>query len=89
VRLPTRSESEDSRSAAIFPGQPLLTVDDVAALLQVSRRTVFRLRARGLLPVPVEISTNIIRWRAEDLRAYVAGLRKRNRRQQRQTEPPA
>jgi predicted DNA-binding transcriptional regulator AlpA len=55
----------------------LLTPDDVADLLKVSKRTVFRLRAAGLLPPPLELTTNLIRWRAEDIRRFIGDLRER------------
>jgi predicted DNA-binding transcriptional regulator AlpA len=53
------------------------TAEDLADLLRVSKRTIFRLRARGVLPAPMELSTNIIRWRSSDIRAYLAGLKTR------------
>jgi predicted DNA-binding transcriptional regulator AlpA len=61
----------------------LVTSDGFAELLQVSKRTLFRLRAKGVLPAPVEISTNIIRWRSEDVQAYLNGLQPRKARARR------
>jgi predicted DNA-binding transcriptional regulator AlpA len=58
----------------------LLTVEDLAGFLQVSKRTVFRLRAQGALPAPVELSTSIVRWRPADVRDYLDGLRRRKGR---------
>jgi predicted DNA-binding transcriptional regulator AlpA len=72
-----RAEKIDAPSPA---GKELLTGEDLAGLLQVSVRTLFRLRARGVLPAPVEISTNIVRWRMADVRAYLDGLQPRARR---------
>jgi predicted DNA-binding transcriptional regulator AlpA len=57
-----------------------LAAADLAALLRVSKRTLFRLWAKGALPAPVEISTNIIRWRAADVRRYLDGLATRQPR---------
>jgi excisionase family DNA binding protein len=59
----------------------LLTAKDVAALLRVSRRTVSRLRARGELPAPVELSASIVRWRLADIEAYLARMQSRQPRQ--------
>lgn len=61
--------------AAITP--ELISADDVAALLRVSRRTVFRLRQRGALPAPVEIGRSIVRWRLVDVRSYLDRLASR------------
>ncbi len=61
-------------------GGDLLTPADVAAMLKVSKRTVFRLRAAGVLPPPLELSTNLIRWRAEDIVNFINGLQVRRRR---------
>jgi excisionase family DNA binding protein len=55
----------------------LLTLPDVAELLAVSERTVWRLRAAGALPV-VRIGHQV-RFRAADVSAYI----------ERQTEPGA
>jgi predicted DNA-binding transcriptional regulator AlpA len=66
--------------AATPPPDEFLTPDALAGLLKVSKRTIFRLRAKALLPDPVEISTNIIRWRASDVRNYLDTLRPRKAR---------
>ncbi|QDU23583.1 helix-turn-helix transcriptional regulator [Urbifossiella limnaea] len=44
----------------------LLSVDDVAALLGVSPRTVWRLRDGGHLPPPVRVGS-LVRWRRATL----------------------
>lgn len=54
-------------------GKPLLTYDDVAALLSVSPSTVERLVRRGELP-SVKIGTKIRRIRRVDLDRYVTEL---------------
>ena len=54
--------------------QPLLLSDlKVAELLNVSRRTVWRLSAAGMLPAPVRIA-GCVRWRYEDIRAWIRQL---------------
>ena len=60
-----------------------LTSDEFARILRVSKRTLFRLRARGDLPIPVEIATNIVRWRSSDVRGYLASLKNRQPRRPR------
>ena len=57
-----------------------LSADDIATLLRISRRTVFRLRQRGHLPQPVEVTRGIVRWRYADIRAYLDGLAPRSPR---------
>lgn len=59
----------------------LLTKNDVAAMLRVSRRTVSRLRVRGELPAPVVLGANIVRWRAADVEEYLNRLKDRPPRQ--------
>jgi predicted DNA-binding transcriptional regulator AlpA len=64
----------------LSPLEHLLTVADLADLLHVSKRSVFRLRSQGALPAPVELSSNIIRWRPSDICAYIDRLRTRKGR---------
>ena len=49
----------------------LLTVDDLAVILDVSRRTVFRLRARGVIPKPLRIGGTLLRWRSNDIDRFL------------------
>jgi predicted DNA-binding transcriptional regulator AlpA len=78
----TTSPSRDRDLAGVAPPAfgILITADAFAALLQVSKRTLFRLRAKGVLPTPVEISTNTIRWRTADVTDYLKNLRTRKAR---------
>jgi excisionase family DNA binding protein len=48
----------------------LMTVEDVAKLLHVSVRTVWRLRRSASLPRPVKIGGGV-RWRISDVRAWI------------------
>lgn len=50
----------------------MLTVNDLATLLRVSVRTVWRLRSAGTLPKPVEIGGSV-RWDPEIIRTWMAG----------------
>ncbi len=49
----------------------MLNVNDLAALLRVSVRTVWRLRSAGRLPKPVEIGGSI-RWNEDTVRDWIA-----------------
>jgi predicted DNA-binding transcriptional regulator AlpA len=55
------------------PGQ-LITARDVAAILGVHLRTVWRLAQTGDIPQPVRISPRVLRWRAVDIDAHVDRL---------------
>jgi excisionase family DNA binding protein len=62
---------DDTQDApATIPFPELLSAETVAALLQVSVRTVWRLRASGRLPRPVQVGGSI-RWRADDVRQWI------------------
>ena len=52
----------------------LLSVDDVAEVLRISKRTVWRLLSLGELPSPVSIGRSR-RWLAADVDAYVSNLK--------------
>ncbi len=54
-------------------GKLLLTVDEVAELLGVSRRSVWRLSSGPDLPSPVKLGRSA-RWRRADIMAYVEDL---------------
>ena len=51
-------------------GPLLITVDQVAELLQVSSRTVWRLRSKGDLPAPLRVAGGI-RWRLFEIQAWI------------------
>jgi excisionase family DNA binding protein len=52
----------------------LLNVNDVAVVLSISKRTVWRLLSSGELPAPVSIG-RCKRWLASDVDAYVSTLK--------------
>ena len=57
----------------------LLTARDVAALLNVSPRHVWKLLSSGKLPDPVRLGRSV-RWRADELKAWTdAGCPARDR----------
>lgn len=55
-----------------WPDERLLRVRDVADLLALSLRTVWRMAASGELPAPIRLGGST-RWRWGDLRAVVYG----------------
>lgn len=48
----------------------LLTADDLAEMLQLTRRAVHMMVARGDLPKPIKIGRTA-RWRAEEIEALL------------------
>lgn len=55
------------------PDLQLLKAADVARLLRVSVRQVWRLVASGALPEPVKLAARTVRWREADLAAWLEG----------------
>ena len=51
-----------------FPA--LLTADEVANLLGVASRTLWRLKSKRAIPMPVKFGGNV-RWRAKDLQKWL------------------
>jgi len=49
----------------------LLTVKDVAEILSIGVRTVWRWRALGKIPSPVRLTRQTLRWKASQLQAYL------------------
>jgi len=57
----------------------LLTVMELANLLQVTERTCWRLTRQaeagiGIFPKPLRIAPRTVRWRTSDVEAYIARL---------------
>ena len=48
-----------------------LSAKDIARLLKISVRTVWRLTTLGHLPRPVRIGTKLARWREQEVHAYL------------------
>jgi excisionase family DNA binding protein len=49
----------------------LITAEELAHLINVSKRTLWRLRSAGDLPAPVRLGSTV-RWRVEEIRAWIA-----------------
>jgi excisionase family DNA binding protein len=69
--MPESRVPSSSVASTVRPDEPLLlNAREVARLLTVSARTVWKLAATERLPAPVRIG-RCVRWRAEELRAWV------------------
>lgn len=49
----------------------LMTVREVAAMLKVSQRQVWKLTSAGRLPAPIRLGRSV-RWRASDIDKFIA-----------------
>jgi predicted DNA-binding transcriptional regulator AlpA len=49
----------------------LITAAQVARLLQISMRTLWRMRSGGQLPAPVRVGS-AVRWRIEEITKWIA-----------------
>ena len=52
----------------------LLTVKEVAGLLKIHVRSVWRMAATGQIPEPIRLGPKTVRWRAVDLEAHLTRL---------------
>ena len=50
----------------------LLMAKQVAKLLDVSRRTIYRWLKTGSFPQPIKLSPGTVRWRRAELQAFIA-----------------
>jgi excisionase family DNA binding protein len=50
----------------------LITAAEFASLLQVSTRTLWRLRSEGRVPEPVRLG-GAVRWRLDEVKKWIAG----------------
>lgn len=50
----------------------LITPCQLAAMLQVSKRTLWRMLSAKLLPAPVRVG-GIVRWRIEEIDRWISG----------------
>jgi excisionase family DNA binding protein len=66
------SATETTTTETSRRGLLLIDAQEVARRLGLSERTVWRLTAAGKLPNPIRIGGKTKRWRAEDIRAWVA-----------------
>lgn len=49
----------------------LVTVREVAELLGVNARTVWRMAQTGDIPAPIRFGERVVRWRLSDLREHL------------------
>ncbi len=66
-------QPEASKPKRILPAgmEPMLGIDDLAAILRWSRRLVERMRSAGRVPMPDFHAGRCARWRAETIRRWI------------------
>lgn len=62
------------RSAEPVVSEFLLTVDDMADLLCLSTREIWRREAAGLIPAAVRLGRKTVRWKGTDVEAFMQQL---------------
>lgn len=67
--------SRDPRTDPRLRGVVLLKVKEVAELMGISTRQVWRLSAAGDLPAPIVLGRRTKRWRAAELEYHLSKLR--------------
>lgn len=53
-----------------FDGRDLLRVQDIARMLSISVRSVWKLRGAGELPTPIRLGRST-RWRSSDIHRWI------------------
>ncbi len=69
---PSTASPENTGDTPSLPA--LLTIQDLAAMLKMSKRTVERRVADGSLPKPITIGPRILRWRTNDIEKWLRSL---------------
>jgi len=69
---PEDPRPENKRGPTLPAGmEPMLSIDDLAALLSCSRRLVERMRSAGKVPKPDIKIGKMPRWRVETIRLWI------------------
>lgn len=63
-------EATPAPERRVDDGAQLLSAEQLAGLLQVSKRTVWRLRSAGKLPRPVQLGGSL-RWRSAEIHRWI------------------
>ena len=62
----------NSRPVFVTLGDPMVSLEDIAQHLAVSKRTVAAWRAEGLLPPADFVVSRVLRWRVSTLQRFLA-----------------
>ena len=62
-------------STVSLPAGKFIKIAELARLLDISTRTIWRYVAIGRLPEPVRFSKVCVRWKAEEVQQYIDQLK--------------
>ena len=68
-REPTDTTLQEETKNMSFPG--LMTRPEVEAVVGLSCSAIYRLMSEGLFPRPIRIGKRAVRWRSDDVLAYL------------------
>ena len=51
--------------------EPMYTPQEVCAIFQICRQTLYRMCKRGAFPQPIRLSSTVLRFRMRDVQAYI------------------
>lgn len=68
---PHTSGGEGDRWPARSPQALLISADELAVLLAISTRSLWRLRSAGRLPQPLQLGGSV-RWRLDEVQRWIA-----------------
>jgi prophage regulatory protein len=60
------------RCAADQFGDDLLSIADVASLLGITTKSVYRYRSTGDFPEPIRLGPRLVRWRRGDISSWLS-----------------
>jgi prophage regulatory protein len=83
----SKEKAMKSTPKATGRSESILTVEDVASMLRVAKRTVWRLVSTGKIPQPIRYGRNV-RWRSADIDLWLElGCPEQARSQLEEIEP--
>lgn len=50
----------------------MLKIEDIAGILSVSRRTIYRMLDAGEMPVPIRFGKRMLRWLPQEITDWIA-----------------
>jgi predicted DNA-binding transcriptional regulator AlpA len=73
IQAPLKDAAPETTETTVKPEilRELLSKADVAAMLGVSPKTVDRMEERGELPIRLNVSTNVVRWKRSEIADFI------------------
>ena len=67
-------KGQDTIVGSDLKSRTFLRLADVRATLAISRSTIYKRIAEGTFPAPIKISERSVRWRSEDIEAWLSAI---------------